>query len=460
MSPILTTVLVTPKATLLYGAKGSAATPLQVVNLDNTNTLYLSTQSNPVPNQPGTFPVAPLSSLSFDGSVGIYGITSGPNVIAGIVPGGQGYSPGALAISGPVTATISGPVTVNGNVGITGTPSVNVANTPSVNISGTPNVNIANTPAVTVSSGSVAVSSVSGTIDVSGSSVDITTGNVNATGVGGFILPGNVASLYSNTSNQNIGGGSNLTLLNLQDVTNYNSFDMSFAVGDPSQALVNHAHAYQLSLTWYDDLVTGIPVYQETWWPWVSDTLGTAPVRGTGPMHGKYMTVIISNPVAGGAATQITLSNAVIFGSGRVTTQSDFRQQATPKIDQSAHIIVNPVLCDDNYIADSVGMVAVTANLTYVIFLGLYSGPIDWAMQIGGGGGLTRSNLINLGSAAGVQSSGNLNPQRDSIEVLATGVGAQQSGSQKMPRAACAAIFTVGAANTTIEFTAVAQQGP
>lgn len=457
MSPVLTTVFVTQKITLLYGAQGTNAGPLQVVNLDNSTTLYLSTQSNPVPNAPGTFPLAPLASLSFDGSSAIWAVTSGPAMIVGIVPGGQGFSPGELAISGPVTATISGPVTVNGNVGITGTPSVNVANTPSVNISGTPNVNIANTPAVTVSSGSVAVSSVSGVIDVTGSSVDITTGNVNATGVGGFILPGSVASLYSSTTNQVITPGNNLQPIILQDVTNYNSYDMSLVVNDGSQALVNHPHGYRVTLAWYDDLTTGIPIFREDWWPWVGNATNVMPCTATGPMHGKYMTVTITNVAAVG---NLNVNSLLIFGSGRTTNLSEWRQQANSKSDQAANILSNATVDTDNYIADTNGMIAVTANLTYVLFLGLYTGPIDWAMQIGGTGGLTRSNLINVGSAAAVQTSGNLNPQRNSLEVLATASGAQQSGSQKLPRAGCAAIFTVGAANTTIEFTAVAQQGP
>lgn len=458
MSPVLTTVFVTQRITQLYGAQGSNAGPLQVVNLDNSTTLYLSTQANPVPNNPGTFPLAPLASLSFDGSTAIYGVTSGPAMIVGIVPGGQGFSPGELAISGPVTATISGPVTVNGNVGITGTPSVNVANTPSVNISGTPNVNIANTPAVTVSSGSVAVSSVSGTIDVTGSSVDITTGNVNATGVGGFILPGSVTSLYSKTTTSAIAPGTVFQPLVLQDVTNYNSYDMVINVSDANQATAGHAHAYRVDMLWYDDLTTGIAIFQETWWPWVSLTNGGMPLYATGPMHGKYMTVTISNVT--GVVGNIGLDSLLIFGSGRTTNLSEWRQAANHKIDASAHTVPNGTVDMDNYIADNGGMSAINATLTYVIFLGLYSGPIDWAMQLGAGGGLTRSNLINVGSAAATQTSGNLNPQANSLEILATAAGAQAAGSQFLPRAACALVMTVGAANTTLEFTAVAQQGP
>jgi hypothetical protein len=457
--PILTTVLVTPSITLLYGAKGSNSGPLQVVNLSNSVTLYLATTANPSPSQAGTFPLAPLASLAFDGSVAIYGVTDGSgNVIAGIVPGGEGFSPGSLAISGPVTATISGPVTVNGNVGIVGTPSVNVANTPNVNVANTASVNIANTPAVTVASGSVAVTSVSGTIDVSGSTVDITTGNVNATGVGGFILPGSVASLYSNVTNQAIAPGASLTLISLTDVSNYNSYDMVLSVNDGSQAVLNHAHAYKATLQWFDDLVTGIPVFTETWYPWIGNAANAMPCTATGPMHGKYFTVILSSAAA--VTGNITVNQALIFGSGRTTNLSEWRQQANAKSDNAAHILVNNSSVTDNMLADTNGMSVLTANLSYVMFLGLYTGPMDWAMQIGAGGGLTRSNLVTVGSAFGVQTSGNLNPQVNSLEILGTAVGSQNAGSQFMPRSAVALLVTVGAANTTMEFTAVAQQGP
>jgi hypothetical protein len=200
--PTLTTVNVTSRSTLIFGGQGSNATPIQIVNLDTANTVYLAYASNLVIGQPGVIPIGPLASMSFDGAISIYGITGiGQTVEISVIPGGSNYSPGSLTITGPVNAEITGPVTVEGTVDIGNTPSVEISGTPTVDIANTPSVIISGTPTVDVGtvSGSIDIASVAGSVNVAGA--------VNATGVGGFITPGQIVPLFTNNTAITAGPG-------------------------------------------------------------------------------------------------------------------------------------------------------------------------------------------------------------------------------------------------------------
>jgi hypothetical protein len=151
--PTITTVNVTSKSppTLIIGAQGGTVATIQIVNLDTTNTVYVGNTSNLIIGQPGVFPLGPLASMSFDGTKPVYGITLGPTVVVGLIPGGSNYSPGSLAIAGSVNATVSG--------------NVNIANTPTVNLSG-------------------------------GTTIDVA-GNVDVIGSGGTFPPGSLSNLFN-----------------------------------------------------------------------------------------------------------------------------------------------------------------------------------------------------------------------------------------------------------------------
>jgi hypothetical protein len=108
---ILTTVNVTAEspATLLFAAQGGSTSPIQVINQDLINTVYLGNTSNLTVGQPGVIPLGPGASTSFDGSTAIYGITSGPTIAVSIVPGGSAYSPGII----PPTTLATGSGTIS-----------------------------------------------------------------------------------------------------------------------------------------------------------------------------------------------------------------------------------------------------------------------------------------------------------------------------------------------------------
>lgn len=110
------TKLVTAQPTLLYGAQGSSPAPIQVRNTDSVNQVWVGDVSNITTDGSNSIPLDPGDSVSFDGSVSIYAVTS-PNiqVIVALVPGGVSFAPGNVDITGPVT--ITGPVDIVGDGG-------------------------------------------------------------------------------------------------------------------------------------------------------------------------------------------------------------------------------------------------------------------------------------------------------------------------------------------------------
>lgn len=72
----LNVVNVTGKSTLIFGGQGSLASPIQLVNLDQVNSVTLSYASNPTIGQGGNVTLAPLASMSFDGTVSVWGVAA------------------------------------------------------------------------------------------------------------------------------------------------------------------------------------------------------------------------------------------------------------------------------------------------------------------------------------------------------------------------------------------------
>ena len=70
--------------------------PITVINLDTATTVYVGNSSNIMPGGVNVIPLAPLSSISFDGSVSVYAVTMGATVNVAVTPGGNSYSAGQL----------------------------------------------------------------------------------------------------------------------------------------------------------------------------------------------------------------------------------------------------------------------------------------------------------------------------------------------------------------------------
>jgi len=80
---------------------GAAATVITVINLDTVNVVNLGSSSSQL-----GLALGPLASITLAAPVWAGAATGQLQV--GIIPGGSNYSPGALTITGPVTATITG----------------------------------------------------------------------------------------------------------------------------------------------------------------------------------------------------------------------------------------------------------------------------------------------------------------------------------------------------------------
>lgn len=399
MAPTLTTVNVTARATLIYGSQGSNGSPLTVINKDTTNIVWVGNVQNIMPGQPNSIPLNPGDSQSFDGSISVYGVTAGPSIVVAVVPGGNSYSPGSLFITGNVTADITGPVTV------------------------------------------------SGPLDVIGQ--------------GGFVLGGAVAPVFQSSGSVNIAANSSIQPFNGVDVSNYNSYDLAMAAVDTSQATLGHALTFNVRLDWFDDLITGIPVFSEVWNPWVMGQTPTHPsqgIVGSGPMHGQYMSMTISNA----ASFVVALPYVNVFGSPRPIPLSDWRQSLGNHVTDQKFAKINSInnLGSNNVLVDTGGLVAVVAGNSYMVPCGLYSGPVDWYAQVSGSSVNVTFAVCDVGNDSNNQTSGNISDSDGQMNnnTLTTSP-AFATGSLFLPRNACA-VFMICTGSGNAAYKMTAQQGP
>lgn len=385
----LTTVNVGPNISAIYGSQGSTATPITVLNLDTSNSIWIGNSQTIMAGQPGAIELGPLASMSFDGSISVYGVSSGPTVQVGVIPGGTAYSPGALNISGPVTAEISGSVSiegtpnvnvanspavtvssgsvnanVSGNVGITGTPSVTVSSgTVNANVSG--NVNVANSPAVTVSSGTL--------------NANVTNANIDVIGSGGFILPGQLAFLVKNTATFTANAGLSAQFTS-QNVSNYSSilfYSNSPTISSTATGAAVCAHWF---LQWTDS--SGNIITQDS----VSVLLGCEFCVEV-PVKGAILNAFLFNT---GSVGNISYAANSIFVWGDYRTVPDltvmsYGISSLPAITGMTLIQMSaPVFSVSKWIAN-LSAPSIVASTQYLVPLPLWNGQVSgWFQQTTG----------------------------------------------------------------------------
>jgi hypothetical protein len=367
--PVLTTVNVTSNITLIYGAQGSMAVQMQLINLSTTVTIYIGYDQT---IQAGSGPVIPLqpgASIAFDGSVSVYGICpSGLSAQMAVVPGGGAYSPGI-----------------------------------------------------------------------------------------------SIASLFSATNTLTVPNGApgELTIVNLIDISAYQSYDLSFALVNAAMATAGTAVACRVDVVFYDDLVSGIPVYREIWYPFCAiavtgnNNVHPQGIVANGPMHGHYMSIQIYNP----GSTNVSIPYFNLFGSPRNAQLSDWRQSLENSFNDGTHHLIgnNSGFGYDNVVCDSGGFGSLNASSNYIMPFNLYTGPIDWLFQIGGGLVVSAAVIINLGGNYLTNVSGSVSDTIGKLQNLPVAGG---SGNLLIPRGACALLVEVGSTGGTAMFNAIAQQGP
>lgn len=389
----LTTAVVGTTPAVIYGAPGSSQ-GITVLNLDTDHTVWLGySASIAASTGGGGIPVEPLASMQLDGTASVYAVAE-QQLEVGIGPGVTNYSPGQLAISGPVTADITGPVTVEGSVGITGTPSVGISGTVdvvfpaaqdvlitntsvpttvsntvntsvtntvatsvsnnvsvqnaagssltvagAVNVANTPSVTVSGTPAVTVASGTVAIGNTPA-VTVSGTpNVAISSGNINAT------LTGTSNVNVANASIDVVGSGgfvlpgqvSQLTIQTSIAIANGASAVYSLGNVTTYQSLdliINAGSGFTATGAAYCALVT-VQFYDTTNTYILSTTTFGVPLGGTSscsvPVYGAFATVTIANQgTATGTSGTINITAMGIWGSYRNLAEFAWTSFSTP----------------------------------------------------------------------------------------------------------------------------------
>lgn len=269
-----------------------------------------------------------------------------------------------------------------------------------------------------------------------------------------------VASIFSQSGSSNIPNPGIVTPVSLVNIGAYTSYDLSMALVDTGQATAGHAITCSVQLLWYDDLVSGIPIYSEIWNVWVvaqNPSHPTQGIIGSGPMHGQYMTVNIGNV---NTTAPVAMPYFNLFGSTRNIQLSDWRQSMGNHVNDHTVILI-PVtesFAVDNVLADTAGLQSITSGNLYWVPLALYSGPVYMYIQIGGGANVVAA-VVDVGSHASVDSSGNLNDSQGQM-TLDQLVAPNTSVLRQLylPRSA-SALFVIPSVSGTFGCKVVAQQG-
>jgi hypothetical protein len=261
-------------------------------------------------------------------------------------------------------------------------------------------------------------------------------------------------------SNINIAAGATTILLNMADISLYASYDLSLALSNFNQNTHGSALCCRVTLSWFDDLISGVPVFQEIWNPWVVTAIPGVPpqgIIGNGPMHGKYFSISITNP----GVNVVGVVYANIFGSPRQVPLSDWRQFLNNAVLDNVLVnLFNTAIDFDNDLADTQGPANLLANTSYLMPFGLYAGPVTYSLQLGAGIVVTRLNIIDIGGNYNVSTSGNVNPAVGNLLSPGTAAGEQLEGQLFLPRSGCALYVAVTTTGGTINFKVTAQQGP
>lgn len=199
-------------------------------------------------------------------------------------------------------------------------------------------------------------------------------------------------------------------LVSLIDVSQFTSFEISLYVYNISQSTVGAALTCPVQLLWYDDLVSGIPVYQEEWDIWVANNSGggIVPPLGTafgyGPMHGRYMTITVTEP---GGVNAINLLFGNVYGGQRSFPKSNF-QQSPPIMSNNGISYGNPTMVNS---ATAFNNILVECNNsspglagTFWIANGLFAGNAWWRFQPPSAGILAHDVCLSAADPSTVQS--------------------------------------------------------
>jgi hypothetical protein len=252
------------------------------------------------------------------------------------------------------------------------------------------------------------------------------------------------------------------TVLNKVNVSQFESYDLNTYVFTNTPG-VNTAIVSLINLVWYDDLTSNMPVFEEDWWIWngrvAQDFTNTiTPQVASGPMHGRYLTVIYNNT---GVGSNITVQFLNIFGSNRNVQQSDWRQNADLINPQSNGItaLSSSVAAQSGY-ENCLGVLnnfPITAASTQFLPLCLYAGPVWIRFQsptVAPGANVVICTVV--GDISGDITVGTANKN---VIANITADTAEHELQVIFPRAPCFMAIKGGASNHSFSFIAIGQQG-
>jgi hypothetical protein len=277
--------------------------------------------------------------MALDGTVRYYGstVTSDGVVVISVIPGGTAYSPGSLAISGPVTATITG--TVNADV--------------------------------------------TGTVDIAAGSVTFTNDQIDITGIGGYVAPGAYALVLNDTSTHTVGAGSSYTT-SIYNMQTYQSYTIAVQGYCGAQANAGAPLCVPVVVSYYADAAGSTLIDTERWWMWLASSSGAAtPIYGSGPLRGGYITVTVGNPVG---SEPVTVTEINLYGAGRSLNTSIWQQPPPASIISGITRLTSaapltPLPGDDKILAAESNNALTASSSSYWLPMPLFAGQVSLYFQ-------------------------------------------------------------------------------
>lgn len=255
-------------------------------------------------------------------------------------------------------------------------------------------------------------------------------------------------------------------ILNQVDVSLFESYDLNMYAYANTPGQSGSPFSCQVQLQWYDDLTTGIPVFEEDWWPWIgraaigsigSGSSSMNPLAGAGPMHGRYLTVTVAQVTL--ATSSITLQWFNFFGSGRSVPDSDWRQQMTAVVPQVFNLVIQaptnePAFGFDNVLANLSNRNIGNSTVAFIPF-NLYAGP-TWVRFQASGAASSNPVICVFGGLVGGGPIAGLTCPNILAEFTADGL--EHEITTQLPRAACGLIVSSPSTGLTISLEVVGQQ--
>jgi hypothetical protein len=337
-----------------------------IYNSSETQTIWIGNNPALTSGYQNAIPIQALGYLVVTAEKSpVYGTCSpGVAVMVSVIPGGVSF------FTPLMDATITGPVTITGTVEAT--------------IVGTPNVNIEG---------------------------DVTFSNdeINVTGIGGYISPGEYTLLENDTSGHSITGLPNSYTTSIFNVTTYQSFSLSVSAYCESQATTNAELVAQMTLNYYADSAGTILLDQENCWFWLGNALNTlAPIHASGPTKGAYMSITIDIAIGGETCY---VSQIALYGTGQSLPKTVFKQSVPTSMNSGLTLFpsINPVPPTgvDGLLADETDNQDMSVSTTYWWPLPLFAGTVYMRFATG----IALANDFVVCSARGLL---NGNPQAGS----------------------------------------------